>query len=208
MSIKKYEDLTTIQLDVLKEIGNIGSGNAATALSQLLGKAVDMKVPEIYLADFREAMEIMGAPEKLIVGILVRLSEDIEGMLMFLLEEPFAKTIVTSLMGEQPFSLFELSDTDVSVLSEIGNIMGGSYVNAISSISSMTIDISVPALTVDMLGAIMSVPAVEFSQVGDKVLLINEQFLIDSVEIQSNMLLIPTVDSLEKLLIRLGVENG
>ena len=85
--------------------------------------------------------------------------------------------------------------------------MGGSYVNAIADIAGMTIDISVPALTVDMLGAIMSVPAVELSQVGDKVLLINEQFLIDSVEIHSNMLLIPTVDSLEKLLKTLGVDQ-
>lgn len=204
--IKNYEDLTALQLDVLKEIGNIGSGNAATALSQLLGKMVDMRVPEITLADFQQAIEIMGDPDKLIVGILVRLTDDLEGMLMFLLEEPFARTIVNTLMGEAPFSLFELKESDISVLSEIGNIMGGSYVSAIAGISGMTIDMSVPALTVDMLGAIMSVPAVEFSQVGDKVLLISEQFLIDSVEINSNMLLIPTVDSLQNLLAKLGVD--
>lgn len=194
-----------MQLDVLREIGNIGSGNAATALSQLLLKPVDMKVPELMIVDYKQALEIMGDPEKVVVGILVRLSMDVEGMLMFLLEEPFAKTIVTGVLGEHPFSLYDLNSTDTSVLSEVGNIMGGSYVSAIAGIAGMTIDVSVPALTVDMQGAIMSVPAVEFSQVGDKVLMINEQFLIDSVEIQSDMLLIPTVDSLQKLLVKLGV---
>lgn len=96
---------------------------------------------------------------------------------------------------------------DISVLSEIGNIMGGSYVNAIADLGGMTIDMSVPALTTDMLGAIMTVPATELSEAYEKVLMISEQFLIDSVEIQSDMLLIPTVESLRTLLGKLGVEN-
>ncbi len=207
MAIEKYEDLNSVQLDVLREIGNIGSGNAATALAQLLNRFVDMQVPEVCLLDFNQAMEVMGEPDKVVAGILIRLQGDIEGMIMFILEEQFARTIVTSLMGEKPFSLLELDEADVSVLSEIGNIMGGSYVNAIANIAEMFIDISVPALTADMLGAIMSVPAVEFSQVGDTVLMINGKFLMDSVEIHSNMLLIPTVDSLSTLLKKLGVEG-
>ncbi len=207
MAIEKYEDLNSIQLDVLREIGNIGSGNAATALAQLLNRFVDMQVPEVCLLDFNQAMAVMGEPDKVVAGILIRLQGDIEGMIMFLIEEPFAKTIVTSLMGEKPFSILELDEADISVLSEIGNIMGGSYVNAIANIADMFIDISVPALTADMLGAIMSVPAVEFSQVGDTVLMINGKFLMDSVEIHSNMLLIPTVESLSTLLKKLGVEG-
>ncbi len=205
MAIEKYEDLNSVQLDVLREIGNIGSGNAATALAQLLSRFVDMKVPEVCLLDFQQAMQAMGDPENTVVGILIRLTGDIEGIIMFLLEEPFAKTICTTLMGDHPFSLLELDPSDMSVLNEIGNIMGGSYVNAIANIANMLIDISVPALTVDMLGAIMNVPVVEFSQVGDKVLMIAEQFLMDGVEIHSKMLLIPTVDSLQTLLDKLGV---
>ena len=205
MAIEKYEDLNSVQLDVLKEIGNIGSGNAATALAQLLSRIVDMKVPEVCLLDFKDAMDAMGKPETLVVGILIRLTGDVEGIIMFLLEEPFAKTICTTLMGDHPFTLTELDACDMSVLNEIGNIMGGSYVNAIANIADMFIDISVPALTVDMLGAIMNVPVVEFSQVGDKVLMITEQFLMDEVEIHSKMLLIPTVSSLETLLGKLGV---
>ena len=85
--------------------------------------------------------------------------------------------------------------------------MGGSYVNAIANLSGMTIDMSVPALTTDMLGAIMTVPATELSEAYERVLMISEQFLIDSVEIQSDMLLIPTVESLRTLLGKLGVAD-
>ena len=202
--INSYDDLSPVQLDVLKEIGNIGSGNAATALSQLLGRSIDMQVR---LMDVADAIESLGSPDKLVVGILIRLKGDADGMIMFLLEEAFAKTIVTGLTGERSFSLYEMNADDISVLSEIGNIMGGSYVNAIANLSGMVIDMSVPALTTDMLGAIMTVPATELSEAYEKVLMISEQFLIDSVEIQSDMLLIPTVESLRALLGKLGVED-
>ena len=202
--INSYDDLSPVQLDVLKEIGNIGSGNAATALSQLLGRSIDMQVPQVRLMDVADAIESLGSPDKL---VLIRLKGDADGMIMFLLEEAFAKTIVTGIMGERSFSLYELNADDISVLSEIGNIMGGSYVNAIANLSGMTIDMSVPALTTDMLGAIMTVPATELSEAYERVLMISEQFLIDSVEIQSDMLLIPTVESLRTLLGKLGVED-
>ena len=192
--INSYDDLSPVQLDVLKEIGNIGSGNAATALSQLLGRSIDMQVPQVRLMDVADAIESLGSPDKLVVGILIRLKGDADGMIMFLLEEAFAKTIVTGLTGERSFSLYELNADDISVLSEIGNIMGGSYVNAIANLSGM-------------LGAIMTVPATELSEAYERVLMISEQFLIDSVEIQSDMLLIPTVESLRTLLGKLGVED-
>ena len=156
--------------------------------------------------DIGDAITALGSPDKLVVGILIRLQADADGMIMFLLEEPFAKTIVTGLTGEKPFSLYEMSADDISVLSEIGNIMGGSYVNAIANLSGMTIDMSVPALTTDMLGAIMTVPATELSEAYERVVMISEQFLIDSVEIQSNMLLIPTVKTLRMLLGKLGAD--
>lgn len=208
MAIRKYEDLNQIQLDVLKEIGNIGSGNAATALAGLLNKMIDIDVPDVRLMGFQEAIDFAGGPETTIVGILVRLCDDLEGMIMFLLEEPFAKTIIEGFFGEKEgFCLEKLDECDISTLSEIGNIMAASYVNAIASLTGMTIDVSVPSLCVDMLGAIMSVPAIEYSHLGEKVLLINEKFTIDDMKIRSNMMLIPTVESLQNLLQRLGAAN-
>ena len=103
--INSYDDLSPVQLDVLKEIGNIGSGNAAPALSQLLNRCIDMQVPQVRLMEIGDAITALGSPDNLGVGILIRLKGDAEGMIMFLLEEPFAKTIVTGLTGEKPFSL-------------------------------------------------------------------------------------------------------
>ncbi len=120
------------------------------------------------------------------VGILIRLKGDADGMIMFLLEEAL-QNYRNGTYGRTLVSLYEMSADDISVLSEI-NIMGGSYVNAIANLSGMVIDMSVPALTTDMLGAIMTVPATELSEAYEKVLMISEQFLIDSVEIQSDML--------------------
>ena len=94
-----------------------------------------------------------------------------------------------------------------SCLEEIGNILAGSYINAIASLTGMTIDISVPSLTIDMAGAILSVPAVKFSMIGDKVLLIDDSFIIDNGELKSNIILIPEIESLSVLFSKLGVGN-
>lgn len=205
MSIKAYDDLNPIHIDVLKEIGNIGSGNAATALSGMLGRMVDMVVPSVQIMDYSEAIEFSGGPESIVAGILVRLEGDIEGMIMFLLEKPFAETVISSFMGEVSEDFVALNEYQRSVLTEMGNIMAGAFLSAISQLTNLFINISVPSLTIDMLGAIMSVPAIEFAQVGDKVLLINESFIIDSNQIKSNMILIPEISSLDILLKRLGV---
>ena len=205
MSIKAYDDLNPIHIDVLKEIGNIGSGNAATALSGMLGRMVDMVVPSVQIMDYSEAIEFSGGPESIVAGILVRLEGDIEGMIMFLLEKPFAETVISSFMGEVSEDFVALNEYQRSVLTEMGNIMAGAFLSAISQLTNLFINISVPSLTIDMLGAIMSVPAIEFAQVGDKVLLINESFIIDSNKIKSNMILIPEISSLDILLKRLGV---
>lgn len=205
MSIKAYDDLNPIHIDVLKEIGNIGSGNAATALSGMLGRMVDMVVPSVQIMDYSEAIEFSGGPESIVAGILVRLEGDIEGMIMFLLEKPFAETVISSFMGEVSEDFVALNEYQRSVLTEMGNIMAGAFLSAISQLTNLFINISVPSLTIDMLGAIMSVPAIEFAQVGDKVLLINESFIIDSNQIKSNMILIPEISSLDILLKKLGV---
>ena len=206
MSIHQYDDLNSMHFDVLRELGNIGSGNAATALSSMMGRAIDITVPTVKVLDYSEAIEFLGGPEHIVVGMLVRMEGDIEGMILFVLEKEFAGIVLKSFFGKDLADITEMDEFDISALNEIGNIMSGSYVNALSSISGMTINISVPSLTVDMLGAIMSVPAIEFAAVSDKVLFIDETFIIGEDTIQSNMILIPEMDSLAVLLQRLGVD--
>ena len=205
MSIGKYEDLSDMQIDVLREVGNIGSGNATTALSSMVGKMIDIEVPKVEVLDFNDAIEAVGGPEKVIAGILIRINGDIDGMIMFLFEQNLISLIEQTFFGEAPESIFSLNEAQMSALTEMGNIMAGSYVNAISQLAGMTIDVEVPVMTIDMLGAIMSVPAVEMGEMGDKLLFIDNNMIIDKTSIQSKMLLLPTIDSLDNLLGKLGV---
>ena len=113
--------------------------------------------------------------------------------------------MTSALFGNEIEDLYNMNDMEISLIQEVGNIMAGSYMNALASLTGMSIDISVPNLTVDMVGAILSVPAIEFAQIGDKVLFIDDRFIIDSGEVKSNMILVPELESLETLFEKLGV---
>ena len=199
--LKNYDDLSPVAIDCLREIGNIGSGSAASSLSEMLGKTIEMKVPNVCVLEYQQIIDAMGGPEKVITGILVRLEGDIKGMMMFLLEDSFAQVVLSTFMNAET----KLGDMELSVITEMGNIMAGSYLRALSTLTGLTIDMSIPSMTVDMLGAIMSVPITEFAQVGDKVLFIDDGFKIDGVAIKSNIILIPEMESLETLMKKLGV---
>lgn len=201
-----FDNLNNLQIDVLREIGNIGAGNAATTLSMMLSKKVDMTVPKVKIIGIEEITNILGGPENQIVGILLTISQDIDGMMMFLLEEKFAHQAVNILMGKNLQSFLEFEEIDLSAIREIGNIMASSYVNAISALTNLAIFVSTPSVAIDMAGAILSVPAIEFGKVGDKVLFIEEEFLGDEDSVKSYLLLIPEMESLHKILKILGVE--
>lgn len=205
LAIESYEQLGAMEIDVLTEVGNIGSGNAVTAFSAMIGKAVDIQVPAVKLLDFQTAIDFAGGAEKLVAGILVQISGDIEGMMLFLLEQDMVDLIVSTFFGQNTISLLELTPDMISALNETGNIMSGSYVNAIAELAQMKINVGVPMMCVDMVGAIMSVPVSIIGEMSDKLLFIDSHLLIDKTEIKSKMMLLPTVNSLDTLLKKLGV---
>lgn len=207
MSLESIEQLDDVMLDVLREIGNIGHGNAATALSQMLGKPVDMDVPDVRLLDLNETVEYLGGPENLILGILIELGGEVNGMLLYALEESFASEMIEAVLGKKPESITALDEMELSFVGEIGNILAGSYVNALSALTGLTANISVPTINADMAGAILSVPAVEFAARGSRVLFIDDRFRLGSAGIKSNMILIPELGSLERIFTQLGVET-
>lgn len=205
MAIQNVEQLQDMHLDVLKEIGNIGSGNAASSLSELIQCNTDITVPSVKMLDFSEAVNFLGGPENVAIGMLVGIKGDITGMMLYILQHSFASKLTSTLFGSEIEDLTNMNEMEISFISEVGNIMAASYVNALSQLTGMMIDISVPNMTVDMVGAILSVPAVEFAQVGNKVLFIDDGFVIGDGEIKSNMILVPEMQSLETLFTRLGV---
>ncbi|MVB09758.1 CheY-P phosphatase CheC [Caprobacter fermentans] len=206
MAIENLSQLNEMHIDVLKEIGNIGAGNAATSLSQMLNREVDMVTPIVRILDISEADRALGGPETPVVAILVELGGDIGGIMMFVIEQEFTQSLLEALLGESKANCTELTEMEYSALSEIGNIMIGSYAASIAALSNLEIKISVPAVTVDMAGALLTVPAAEMGAVSDKIIFIEDDFLSASKTISANMMLIPDIASLNKLMNSLGIQ--
>ncbi len=205
MAENTLDNLNDIQFDVLKEIGNIGAGNATTALAKMMNMKIDMNVPRVELVPFTNLPDIFGSPEEVLAGILVQLDGDIKGMMMFLVKEGSAHNLVDSLMGGMVQSANgEFSEMELSALSEIGNIIIGAYLSAMSNLTNLKITSSVPYISIDMAGALLSVPAIEFGKLGDKVLLIETQFgELDFVN--GYFLMVPELESYDVILSSLGM---
>lgn len=179
-----------LDVDILKEIANIGAGNAATSLANLVNKKIDMTVPEVKIPEFKELPEILNGAESLIAGILVNISGDINGIMMYLMDEDAACTLVNILINRNKKSFSEFEDLDLSTITEVGNILTSSYLTALSTLMNIKIKQSIPYLSVDMAGAILSVPAIEFGKIGDNVLLIKSTFN-ESEHLSGYFILIP-----------------
>jgi chemotaxis protein CheC len=197
------EEMSDEYFDVLKELGNIGAGNATTALSQMMQCKVDMSVPQVKLMEFKELGEMMGGEEIIMAGIYLAIEGDVAGSIMFLLEKQAARHLVNKLMGTSVEGE-EFSEMEFSALKEVGNIITAAYLNSLASLTNLKLHPSVPDLTVDMAGAILSVPAIEFGTLGDKMLLIQTQFF-DEMVLDGYFILVPNLDSYSKILSALGL---
>lgn len=197
-------NLDSTLIDILKEIGNIGSGNAATALAKILDKKVDMKVPKVNILDFNDIPDILGGAEKTVVGIYFQMEGDVLGNILFMLNVESAKNLVDIIFNRTNCKE-ELDEMDISALSEIGNILAASYVNSLSILTKLNFKISIPSTSIDMAGAILSVPVIQFGQHGDKVLFIETEFLEGEKLVSGDLFLIPDIESYETLLKSLGV---
>lgn len=208
MSKIDLEKLEDSQFDVLKEIGNIGAGNATTALATMLNIKVDMSVPNVALLPFDNISSFIGSEEQTVVGILLEIQGDIDGMMMFLFDMKSAHHLVNSLMmrdvHQDENGMADFTEMEMSALNEIGNIVSGSYLSALSGLTGMKMVSSVPALSIDMLGALLSVPAIEFGKYGDKLLMIQSEFGEDDF-VTGYFLLIPELESYDKILTSLGM---
>lgn len=197
--------LNGMHFDILRELGNIGAGNAVTSLSKMIGNKVDMHVPKASLLEFKQIAEIMGNPEDIVFGIVVNISGDIAGMMIFLVKADSARALIRYLTGQQTTD-GDFSEMDLSALKEIGNILSSAYLNALSALINKTAWPSVPYLAKDMAGAILSVPAVEFGKIADKVLFIESVFNTDDEEVSGYFILVPDPWSFNIILSSLGVE--
>ncbi|MBD8035407.1 chemotaxis protein CheC [Solibacillus sp. A46] len=205
------EKITSLHLDVLKEIGNIGAAHAATALSTLLQKKIDMRVPDVRMVSFNEMMELAGGPENVVVGIYLRIEGDAQGSMFFILPLEQANRFIRSLIRDDSFDFNTppYSELGLSAMQEMGNILSGSYLSALSDFTGLKIYPTVPGLSIDMFGAIISIGLIELSQVSDTVIVINtsiyEEAISDDEAVKGHFLLMPEPDSFETIFKALGV---
>ena len=198
------EEVNEKYIDVLKEIGNIGAGNATSAIANMLGLKIDMSVPEVQFLPVEKIGESMGAEDEVIVGIMLGDESDIEGSMMFLMDMDSAHHIVNRLMMRPTDYNEPFDEMDLSAVKEIGNIIAGSYLSALSGLTNLVITPTIPFVSVDMAAAILSVPAIQFGMMGDNALMIKTEFS-DELAINGYFILMPEEDSYEKILTSLGL---
>ena len=208
MKIRRYDEMNGLGLDLIREIGSIGTGNSATALSSMLGKSVRMTLPDVQILGYNEAIKFLGDPEEIVAEILVKMTGEINGLMLFILKLDFINEVLSSVMQKEIEDYYQLNVMETSALEEIGNIIISSYVNAMSTLSDVTINLSVPDIAVNMLGGILSVPMVEFGYQTDKMMMISGQFIIGGKVLHSDLLMMPDIESLNFLMEKLGIVNG
>ena len=208
MTIKNYDELSSLELDTLKEIGSIGTGNAATSLSALIGKPVRIQTPEVRIMGYNEAIEWIGGPEEITAGVLVGMSGQISGIMLSVQQLEFVNLVLDSMLDRSVEDYMELQELESSALTEVGNIMISTFINALSGLAGIDIELTVPAFTVDMQGAILAVPMAEYGGQSDYIMTIGGNFICNGKEIPCRLLLSPDIRSLNFLLRKLGVDSG
>ena len=190
---------TDLQLDALRELANIGSGTASTALSGMLGRSVDISVPNAQALPFAEAVDAVGPAEQAMTGIVLGIVGEMSGTVL-LLVPPSDADALCRMLGVEPDDEFALS-----ALGEIGNIVGTSYINALASMTGMDIEPTPPATATDMLGALVATVLAAHAHAGDVALMLDSNLVVEGDDCSVSFLLVPDQGGVETLLSRLGL---
>lgn len=204
---RSFDQFHDIEMDVLKEIGNIGAGHAATALSTLLNRPIDMGVPTVQRVPFELIAESVGGDESIVTAVYFRVEGDAPGNLFFMMTPEAAKQLLHHFSGSVTNEVLEFTDMERSILSEIGNILAGSYLSSLADFTRLAMMPTVPGFAVDMAGAILSYGLLHMSHMGNEALLIDTNFLEGSNRVQGQFFLIPDPDSFGAIFEALGVHG-
>lgn len=208
MVIKNYQELNSLELDTLREIGSIGTGNAATALSGMLGRPVRITLPEVRIMEYNEAIEWIGGPEPVTAGVLVHIGGQLNGIMLSVQPLEFINVILGHMLSKSIDDYGQLDELQRSALVEVGNIMISTFISALSGLADLKVELTVPCLTVDMQGAILTVPMAEYGGQSNYLMTIGGNFSCDGHELPCRLVLSPDIRSLNFLLRKLGVEDG
>ncbi len=199
-------NLTRTQLDALREVGNIGSGNAASALAQFLNRKIDMAVPSASILDFKSIPSIIGGPGTRVMGIFLKVMGEISGRFLLLIPEKTAlKLLHTLIPGCEIDNPLKMTELESSCMREVGNILAGAFLNALSVLTQTPMLNSLPSMTFDMAGAMIDGVVADMTAVSDKVLMIETSFIESEEDLRIHIFLLPEPASLVLLLKKIGV---
>ncbi len=199
-----YDNINDMCRDILRELGSIGTGNAATSISSMLGTSVSITLPEVSVLSFAKAMYYIGNPEDPVIGVCSRFTGELEGVMLFILRLDFASAMTELMMGKTLSTYDDIDEMAHSAFTEIGNIIISSYVTALSNLTDMEVRLLVPDTSINMLGGILNVPMVEVGYEADKLIMMSGKFVLGDKQHEGCVLTIPTVESLERILTKLG----
>jgi chemotaxis protein CheC len=201
---QRVADLSLLQIDALREVGNIGAGNAAIALSQMVDKKVDLSVPKASLQDLMKVPDLVGGPETEVAGIYLRIEGDCTGSILLLIEHESAVSL-SELMVKGESEHPGTQAMRRSALQETGSILSGAYLNALGQLTGLFFRPSVPGFAIDMAGAIFDYVLVDLAATEDQVLVVETDFMVSGVKIMGHLILFPDLGSMNLILARLGV---
>jgi chemotaxis protein CheC len=200
-----FSRLTERQLDALREIGNVGMGHAATALSRLTGKTVYLNVPRVMVLDTASMPEFLGEPERMVTGIHLRMLGNAQGNILMVFPLENATKMLETLIPRKTATGEALTELELSALKEVGNILASAYLNALGELLRTPLLPSVPVMSIDTVGAVVEQTLAEFGEAGGKTLLLETEFFSSDERVNSQFFLLPDRSSLEVILSALGL---
>lgn len=201
-----FDNLTSSKLDVLKEIGNIGAGNAATALSVMLHSRLELETPVVKVLPFNDIADMVGGADTIVAAVLTRFTGEVSGMTLFIMELEEAKNLVSNMLGRTfPPDFVQFDHMDKSALKEVGNILMSSYISSIGTLTGLEVRSNPPEICVDMAGAVLSLPISILGQIGDKALIIDSRFVDNDKPIDGFIMFMADDVSLDTIFEALGI---
>lgn len=204
MKKRDYQHITDEEMDMLREAGNIASGNAMTSLSKLINSALDMSVVRVRIENIEGLGEVLGNAEEVIAAMVINVFGDLNAMLLLALETESAIDIVKMILNKEVTDLSEFDEMAHSVLCETGNILAGSYLSALNDFTGLKLDVSTPQIAIDMAGAILSYPAIEFARSNNSMLFIETAFKDVNGLLNGTYILILDNDAYNKVIDSMG----
>ena len=202
MAIASFSQFTELHMSVLQEIGNMGSGGAATALADMLGKATDISVPLVKTVSITEARGLITALSGATIALLITLSGDLKGHILHVIPYKFAERVIGTYFPDVVInSANDLNDMSLSVINEMVNITSGAYANAMAQLTGMFVDISTPQRCADTASAVIN----ELHSNDTALCFVNNTMIILDCGQKSNMLFFPELSTIQELMGKLGI---